>query len=122
MRNQIWIAIFFPLAVGCSGPSPSHGDQNSDKSMTAPNVSKVKTGKKAVPVDEEGLEKISRSERDDKIVTVWATEEGLRYTIETAEGKILVDKMSENEIKTRHPDLFRLLRAIYDTPFESFDR
>jgi len=44
---------------------------------------------------------------NDRVVTLWAGEQP-RYTVRTKDGKLLADKITAAELRSRYPDLYRI--------------
>jgi hypothetical protein len=84
---------------------------NSPDTRTTISVAKEEQAPAKTPIQSTVLIPIVRLETRDKLVTVQSGPDGLVYLVETKDGKVLHENLSEEQLKAQAPEIHELIKT-----------
>ncbi|NJK52813.1 MAG: hypothetical protein HC936_08205 [Leptolyngbyaceae cyanobacterium SU_3_3] len=52
----------------------------------------------------------------DRVITITSAQNKLRYSVETRDGQVLADDLTEAQLEARHPELYQQIRPAIAQP------
>ena len=84
---------------------------NSPATRTAVSVAKEEQAPAKTPIESRYLIPIVRLETQDKLVTVQSGPDGLVYLVQSKDGKVLHENLSEEQLKAQAPEIHELIKT-----------
>ena len=84
---------------------------NSPATRAAASIAKDEKASASAPAQSVDLIPIVRLETQDKLVTVQSGPSGLVYLVQTKDGKVLHDNLSEEQLKAQAPEIHELIKT-----------
>ena len=102
-------AVLASVAVLAAVRARTH--PNSPATRSTISVAKEEQATAKTATDSTGLIPIVRLETRDKLVTVQSGPEGLVYLVQTKDGKVLHENLSEEQLKAQAPEIHELIKT-----------